>query len=654
MTVNLARRLALLIGGALAASIAVQGVLLWRMASAQDRHATLLARGVAAEVVSREAQVAFKEQVQEWKNILLRGTDSVARRRYRAQFISAGQRTRHLVDSAARLSGDSIVAGAVQRFLASHAALGVAYDAAYTAFDSARGTTPGVADQAVKGRDRAPTALIDTMVVRLAGLVEDATHADAARARLDRWTSIAIMLVVTALLAWFGVRLARDITQPVARISARVEALRDHCVRLLGEASREMAAGRLGPAIVPATEPLAMTRRDELGQIAASVDGIILQTQHTVRDFGAASDVLQDVLGAMQRTIASVQRGELGVTASSAAAQGIFRALLDGLNAAVDAVALPLRDTTTALQGVAERDLTIRMDDHYAGTYGEVVVALNTAVSQLESALVDVRDAAQRSAARAAALATDASAMESTADAHSRTLDAQMRGLTALAVRISDGADRLRGLRTDAAAGAALAEGGSVAMERLAGSLHGLQEQTHESARIVRSIDEIAFQTNLLALNAAVEAARAGDAGRGFAVVADEVRALARRSAEAARQTADLIAAAQARAADSVSVAAEVLAQLQQAASDVRHVSAGIDAVASSADAQRADARHVAHAMEGLVHETARTASVARAAAEAAQALEVEATTTFEQVATFRLGDGTAAGTQPARRSVAA
>jgi methyl-accepting chemotaxis protein len=71
--------------------------------------------------------------------------------------------------------------------------------------------------------------------------------------------------------------------------------------------------------------------------------------------------------------------------------------------------------------------------------------------------------------------------------------------------------------------------------------MNHVTESGNKAAKVVKISDEIAFQINLLALNAAVEAARAGEVGAGFAVVAEEVRNLAKKSADAAKDTAAII-----------------------------------------------------------------------------------------------------------------
>ena len=115
---------------------------------------------------------------------------------------------------------------------------------------------------------------------------------------------------------------------------------------------------------------------------------------------------------------------------------------------------------------------------------------------------------------------------------------ASLEEIASMIKRTAENAQIAKQLGNDTRASADI---GATEMQAMSLAMVEIKTSSDNIAKIIKTIDEIAFQTNLLALNAAVEAARAGGAGAGFAVVADEVRALAQRSAKSARETSALI-----------------------------------------------------------------------------------------------------------------
>jgi len=133
--------------------------------------------------------------------------------------------------------------------------------------------------------------------------------------------------------------------------------------------------------------------------------------------------------------------------------------------------------------------------------------------------------------------------------------------MSSMTKRNADHARRSKDLAREAHSAASQ---GSKDMEAMKTAMEQINRSGDDVAKIVQTIEGIAFQTNLLALNAAVEAARAGEAGAGFAVVADEVRSLARRSADAAKETAEKIHGSHASTVTGVEMTRRVAESLQQ------------------------------------------------------------------------------------------
>ena len=156
-----------------------------------------------------------------------------------------------------------------------------------------------------------------------------------------------------------------------------------------------------------------------------------------------------------------------------------------------------------------------------------VIAGLSSGAEQVSAASLQVAQAGQRMAEGA----TEAAA----------SLEETSASLQQISTMTERNSDHARQANSNANEACAAAEKGRETVERLSVAIEDIKKSSDETARIIKTIDEIAFQTNLLALNAAVEAARAGEAGKGFAVVAEEVRNLAQRAAEAAKSTTALI-----------------------------------------------------------------------------------------------------------------
>ena len=260
-----------------------------------------------------------------------------------------------------------------------------------------------------------------------------------------------------------------------------------------------------------------------------------------------------------------------------------------------------------------------------------VAEVLNTGAEQTASAASQVSAASQ-------SLAEGASEQAASLEETSSSLE-EMSSMTKRNAETAGKVKELGGQARKAG------DQGVLDMAEMTNAMQAIKASSDDIAKIIKTIDEIAFQTNILALNAAVEAARAGEAGMGFAVVADEVRNLAQRAAQAAKETATKIDDAVQKSSHGAEISIKVAKSLEEIVSKARQVDELAAEVAAASLEQSQGISQVNTAVTQMDKITQSNAANAEESASAAEELNAQADTLKDAVADLlRLVDGDHAG----------
>jgi methyl-accepting chemotaxis protein len=445
------------------------------------------------------------------------------------------------------------------------------------------------------------------------------------------------MLAIAVISAIFGTAIARNITRPLAQVVERADHLRRVCVTELEKAISAMARGDLTVVAKPSTKELYIARNDEIGQLALTVNAMIGATQNTIAEFATAQTVVRQLVTDNAALTSAAVEGRLGVRGDPAKYQGSFRELVVGMNRTFEAIVTPLEEAGVVLERLAARDLTARLGTDTRGDFTKLKQAINGAAQNLDDALGEVFVASMEVAAASDQISMSSRGLAEGASQQASSLEevsSSLQEMSSMSRQSSANAKESRAL-AEGARGSALK--GADDMQRLATAMDKIKRSSDATAKIVKTIDEIAFQTNLLALNAAVEAARAGDAGKGFAVVAEEVRNLAMRSAEAARNTATLIEESVTSAGQGVSLSEGVAKSFVEINTGVGRVADVMAEVSAASEQQTVGMTQISTAVEQMNGVTQQVAASSEESASSATQLNSQSLRMRELVSRFRI-----------------
>jgi len=422
---------------------------------------------------------------------------------------------------------------------------------------------------------------------------------------------IALLFAGVAIAVFFGIYISALISKP---LGATVNMI------------KEMGRGHLNTR-------LGLVRKDEIGDLSKTMDAF-------------ADDMQNIVIGTMKKISVGDLSSKIELKDPNDEISAALKGTIDELHALI------IDDGGKVLTAAANKDLSQRLTGEYSGAYAKMKENINTVVEALDSALGQVSEAVSQVTSASNQISQGAQSLAEGANTQASSLEEVSSSLEEMSSMTKQNADNSNQAKILATEARTAANEGDASMKKMAEAIREIKASSDNTAKIIKTIDDIAFQTNLLALNAAVEAARAGEAGKGFAVVAAEVRNLAMRSAEAAKNTADMIEESVKRADSGVKITEDVAKSLGQIVDRTQKVGDLIAEIAAASNEQALGIEQVNTAVASMNQVTQQNAANSEESASASEELSSQASELSNMVNEFTLSGGDT--TQNVRRELPA
>ncbi len=296
-----------------------------------------------------------------------------------------------------------------------------------------------------------------------------------------------------------------------------------------------------------------------------------------------------------------------------------------------------ISDISEKLDRLADGDFTVSVTEDYIGDFAPIKESMTNIIASMRNILNNIEVASGQVNLGAANVAQTSTILAEGVFDQTENLKKLNSDMAVIIEKVKD-SDKNAGEARQLAAGAMdKLRLSSDEMNKLLGAMSQISEMSAETAKIIKTIDDIAFQTNILALNASVEAARAGAAGKGFTVVADEVRNLAGKSAEAAKRTSKLINETAEAVASGAALADSTAKALSDAVEDTARVDENIGRISDSAKEQSEFMDSVFSGINAISQVVNTTSDNAQSGAASSEELSGQASMLSQLVSGFKL-----------------